>query len=205
MGVSRQNISPKRKGTSQHSRLSEKLLPQWFSVDERTPADFLAFSAAYANEIAFYDPQAEAKGNTYTWQRLFTKDISVVLAAIISLDIDRIDATFEHHVQMIDASFEPAQKRELFETGFQFLVDLASKLPAWLRMVVLMNAERGTLEYEVEKELWKVIEQNEYDALLQLNEMVLQSKGKGLLVTFHDVPFSDYLPWKVMPTLKVTL
>jgi hypothetical protein len=194
MGVSRQNISPKRKGTSQHSRLSEKLLPQWFSVDERTPADFLAFTAAYADEIAFFDPQEETKGNVLTYQKFFTKDISVVLSGIISLDIDRIDSTFEHYIQAIGASFDPVRKRELFEDVFQFLVNLAGKLPAWLRMVVQMNAERGTLEYEVEKELWKVIEQNEYAALLHLNEVVLQAAGKGLLLTFHDVPFSDYLP-----------
>ncbi len=194
MGVSRQNSIPKRKGTSQHSRLSEKLLPQWFSVDERTPADFLAFSAAYADEIAFFDPVEEAKGNLHSWQKFFTKDITVVLSAITSIDIDRIDATFDHHVQSIESNFDPLQKRVLFEDAFQFLVDLAGKLPAWLRLVVKMHAARETLEYEVEKELWKVIEQNEHAALHHLNEVVRQATGKGLLYTFQDLPFVDYLP-----------
>jgi hypothetical protein len=194
MGVSRQNITPKRTGTSQHSRLSEKLLPAYFSVDERTVADFLAFTAAYAGELSFYDPQLEAKGINESWSGIFTKDISVVLAGIVSTDVDRIDATFEHLVQKVDVSFDPLQKQNAFEELFIFLVDIARKLPAWLKLVVKMHGMPGDLEYDVERELWKVIEQNLHEALLHLNETVNQASGKGLLPTFQELPFLDYLP-----------
>ena len=166
MGVSRQKITPKRKGTSQHSRLSEKLLPEYFGVDERTPADFMAFTAAYANEVGFFDPEAEAKGISRTWEGFFTKDISVVLAAIVGQDVDRLDATYEHLVQKVSSVHEPLPKQDAFEELFSFMVEIARKLPAWLKYVVKMQGMEDSLEYEVEKELWKVIEQNLHEALL---------------------------------------
>ncbi|MBP6638944.1 MAG: hypothetical protein KA293_01545 [Bacteroidia bacterium] len=194
MGVSRQKITPKRKGTSQHSRLSEKLLPEYFGVDERTPADFMAFTAAYANEVGFFDPEAEAKGISRTWEGFFTKDISVVLAAIVGQDVDRLDATYEHLVQKVSSVHEPLPKQDAFEELFSFMVEIARKLPAWLKYVVKMQGMEDSLEYEVEKELWKVIEQNLHEALLHLNETVTQAGAKGLLPTFREVPFVDYLP-----------
>ena len=151
MGVSRQKITPKRKGTSQHSRLSEKLLPEYFGVDERTPADFMAFTAAYANELVFFDPEAETKGIVRSWEGFFTKDITVVLSAIIGTDVDRIDASFEHLVQKVMASHEPLPKKDAFEELFAFMVDIAKKLPTWLKMVVKMQWMQDILEHEVEK------------------------------------------------------
>lgn len=194
MGVSRQKITPRRKGTSQASRLSEKLLPEYFGVDERTPADFMAFTAAYAAEIGFQDPELEAKGIVRSWQGFFTKDISFVLSAIVGLDVDRLDSTYEHLVQKVQALHEPLPKQDAFEELFAFMVDIAGKLPSWLKLVVAMNGADGTLEYEVEKELWKVIEQNLHEALLHLNETVNQAGAKGLLPTFREMPFRDYLP-----------
>ncbi len=194
MGVFRQNSIPKRKGTSQHSRLSEKLLPEYFSVDERSQADMLAFTAAYANEIGFYDPEEEQKGIYRSWEGFFTKDISVVLSAIVGYDIDRIDSAFEHHVKQVSSLYDPLTKQQAFEDLFRFLVEIGGKLPTWLGLVVKMHAAPETLEYEVEKELWKVIEQNLHEALLHLNETVNQAANTGLLPTFHELPFLDYLP-----------
>ena len=143
MGVSRQKITPLRKGTSQHSRLSEKLLPEYFSVDERTKADFMAFTAAFANEIGFYDPDAESNGITDSWEGVFAKDISVVLAAIVSVDVDRIDTNFEYLVQKVETSYEIGAKTTAFQELFDFLVSISRKLPTWLGMVVKMHGTLG--------------------------------------------------------------
>ena len=179
MGVLRQNITPLRKGTSQHTRLSEKLLPDYFQVDERSLSDFLAFISAYAAKIDFFDDKADE--NQKSWEGFFVKDITVILAAVVSIDVDSIDAAFEHLVQKVQGSFESDPKLKHFEDLYDFLVDHARKLPTWFEQVIRLTGLPGTLENEVETELWKVYDQRLREALLLLNACYVQARENKLL------------------------
>lgn len=192
MGVLRPQVIPQRKGTSQHTRLSEKLMPGYFSIDERTISDFLAFIAAYSHNIDFPDPASEKKGIRRSWQEVFTKDISVLLAGLISTDLDRIDSHFEHLVQKVQACYDPTDKEEAFEELLSYLVEQARRLPFWYSFVSKIPAGPESLEYEVEIELWKVIDQKLRDALILLNEVVDQGKLAGFLKHVPALPFQDY-------------
>lgn len=193
MGVLRQNITPKRKGTSQNTRLSAKLLPDYFRVDERTLADYLAFASAFAGHVDFWDEDSEKRGDRITWERFFNQDITVILASVVSVDIDTMDSNFEYHVQRVRGSFEEGSKQSTFEELYAFLVEQAAKLPRWYFNVVKLNGLPGTIENDVETELWKVYDQKLRDGLLILNECKKQATENGLLKHIPDLPFPDVL------------
>ncbi|HHG86582.1 MAG TPA: hypothetical protein ENJ82_17665, partial [Bacteroidetes bacterium] len=191
MGVLRQNITPKRKGTSQNTRLSNKLLPDYFRVDERTLSDYLAFAGAFSSQIEFVDEEAEKRGESRSWDQFFAQDLSIVLADIVSIDVDTIDANFEYHVQRIQSSFEEESKFIAFEELFVFLVKQARRLPTWYGKILKLNGLPGTQEHVAENELWKVYDQKLRDTLIQLNECMVQAKEVGLLTQYPNVPFPD--------------
>jgi hypothetical protein len=192
MGVLRQQVIPQRKGTSQHTRLSEKLMPGYFSIDERSVSDFLAFIAGYSSYIDFPDPEAEKKGQRRSWQDVFTKDISVLLSGLVSIDLDRVDSHFEHLVQRVQACYEPIEKEGTFQELFTYLVDQAKRLPFWYAFVSRIPAGPDSIEYEVETELYKVIDQRLREALVLLNEVLQQGKSVGFLKDIKDLPFPSY-------------
>lgn len=192
MGVLRQNIVPHRKGTSQYSRLSEKLMPGYFSVDERSLGDFLAFTATYAKHFDFFQARPAENGHQKTWGEFFTKDITVVLADIVTVDIDRIDAAFEHLVDRVRSAYQAEDKQIAFEELYVFLVEHAGKVPKWLDLVIKMHALPGTLESEVETEIWKVLDQQMREALILLNHALLFAQEVGLLTHYQSAPFPDY-------------
>jgi hypothetical protein len=192
MGVIRQQVIPHRIGTSQHTRLSEKLMPDYFRIDERTLSDFLAFTAAYANYLDFPDPDLEVKGIQKSWQGFFTKDISVLLAGLVSIDLDRIDSNFEYQVLKVQAAYDPQDKELAFEELLAFLVSEARRLPFWYQFVKAAATVPGTLEEEVEVELYKIIDQKLKDAFVLLNEVVDQGHRAGYLKGAKELPFPDY-------------
>ncbi len=191
MGVNRQNFIPQRKGTSQYSRLSHKLLPEYFSVDERSLAVLLAFTKQFAVEIDFHEPQVD-NDSRKSWEPFFSKDISVLLAAVISIDVDTVDRTFEYHVQKVSTAFDIQNKLIRFEELFDFLINEAGKIPNWYKEIMSLNGLPNSIEYEAEIEIWKVIDQKLREALVALNATVLQAKEVGLLIHFKELPFSEF-------------
>lgn len=193
MGVIRQNIIPERKGTSQRSRLSEKLLPSYFSVDERKLNDFLAFLKEFAGEIDFHQgDQSTTGGDRQTWRNFFTKDISVIIASIISIDIDTIDRGFEFQVQRVSSSYDPKDKLIIFEELFAYVLGVAGKLPDWHKEIEQLFGLSGSIENEVELELLDVIDQKLSGALRGLNTVVQQGKEVGILLHHQEIPYPGY-------------
>lgn len=194
MGVIRQNIIPERKGTSQRSRLSDKLLPSYFSVDERKLSDFLAFLKELSGEIDFHEDNQARKGidgERQTWRDFFTKDVSIIIASIISTDIDAIDRKFEFFVQRVASAYDPKDKLILFEELFSYVLETANKLPNWLTEVEQLFGLSGSIENEVQLELEDVIYQKLSNALRSLNTIVEQGREVGILLHHTELPFPD--------------
>src|SRR5215510_6065635 len=59
---------PRRDGTSQAARVRPELDPTAVGLDERTTADLLAFSRAYAEQLIYYDRDNQPAGD---WSGLF--------------------------------------------------------------------------------------------------------------------------------------
>ncbi|MDV3455384.1 baseplate J/gp47 family protein [Sphingomonas sp. HF-S4] len=60
-----------RDGTSQRGRLRAELAPDYVRLDERSPADMIAFAQAYAEHLLWYDPDGEAGVADGNWAPMF--------------------------------------------------------------------------------------------------------------------------------------
>lgn len=81
-------------GTAQSGRLTDALLPDHVSVDERTLPDLLAYAAAYAAKVRFHDhtdQQLRAEETEQNWAVFFDKDETVFLATLLTTDIHKED------------------------------------------------------------------------------------------------------------------
>jgi len=191
MGVHRQNFTPQRKGTSQFSRLSPKLLPEYFSVDERSLSDLLAFTRDFARYIDFHsvNDNEETERN---WEAIFSKDISVLIASIISVDVGAIDRGFEFQVQKVQASYDPDEKLIAFEELLEYIIGKAKWFLDWYKQLMSLNGLPGSLENDAEVELWKVIDQKLRDGLININGIVSQAPEVDIILNRQEAPFTEY-------------
>lgn len=106
-------------GCEQRERFPAALQDGYVRVDEMSFESLVSLAAAQAEQIRFVDPH---RGDAGHWGELFTGDESLVMARILAVDCDALQAAF---VQ--DADSAP-QARLAHET-----IDLASLLDAWLK------------------------------------------------------------------------
>lgn len=204
MGVSYQVIAPVRKGTSQIGRLSNKLLPHYFRVDERTVNDFLAFTAKYSKYVPFVnennmmqDPDP-VNGN---WKKFFEKDISLLLASIISTDIEEIDSRFESHVRSVQNSVKVKDRENAFSDLFKYLVSISGLFYDWKRQSRRAAVIGGDLENKVMMELFRVVDQNMQLPTLKLLGMSLSADRYGVLGKIARLDFAEMIPeWTTTET-----
>jgi hypothetical protein len=78
-----------REGTNHLNRVIAALSPGSAKVDERDTADILLFAKKYASYLNYYDSSGVPAGN---WQPLMKIDISVTLATLIKIDVQRISS-----------------------------------------------------------------------------------------------------------------
>ena len=79
-----------RDGTSQAARVQPALDPGYVSVDERSPADLLAFARAYAGELNYFDvvdQQLQVDGD---WSAFIGPDLDL---DFFSRDVERLNQT----------------------------------------------------------------------------------------------------------------
>lgn len=197
MAVFRQNFTPQSTGSSQHSRLSLKLLPEYFKVDERDTASFLAFISEYARMFPFEDPHGKVEGKQ--WDVFFDRNVAVILATVISTDVDQIDREFEFGVQKVLSAYDPQDKLIAFEELFGFIISKAKLLPSWHKRLLHLNGMSGTVENDAEIELWTIIDQKLRKALVTLNAIIQQARKLGLLIHYQEFPFKEYGFSKIPP------
>ncbi len=77
-----------REGTSQLNRVLAALDVHYADVDERTTGDLILFAKRYAEYLNFYNDENVPEG---TWQPLMMMDISVTLATISNINIQRVN------------------------------------------------------------------------------------------------------------------
>lgn len=78
-------------GTDQDERIAAALQPGYFNVDELTFEALLAMGAEFAAKVNFYNLRNKVDGN---WGELFSADEAVIMAMILSSDLQRLEADF---------------------------------------------------------------------------------------------------------------
>jgi len=117
-------------GTAQQDRQSAALLPDYFGVDELSFENLLAMGAEFASSIKYYNFNNEIDGD---WGELFRADEAVVMASILSTDLERIESDF----QRISSSNPDKLPR--------FMLDLAAKINDWFTSLSACENNPGEL------------------------------------------------------------
>lgn len=200
MGENQQSVIPQRNGTTQQNRLSKKLLPEFVPIDERQVSDFLAYIAEYAELIPFYDEHHEKVGN---WKPFFTKDISVFLASIVSMDLEGVNDAFEHKVQLIQNTFNQAEKQNHFGEMLQFILDIATRFNDWMGHIMTINRTGGDFEANVELELYKLINQQLASPLTKVYAFAVGAKELKIISKLPEFDTESlYGAWKFTKAKK---
>ncbi|MEM7371297.1 MAG: hypothetical protein AAF587_21965 [Bacteroidota bacterium] len=142
-------------GSSQSSRTLPALLPDYAKIDQRNLADLLAFAASYAKLLNHYNDKNEVSGN---WESFFTSDISVVLATIVSTDLETLEREHQQLVAEIGQSYQEMEKYGRLRELFEQILGIATKIDTWFKQVSKINISYKGLENTVAQDLYNIIE-----------------------------------------------
>lgn len=141
-------------GATQRSRINEAFAPDFVRIDERSEADLLAFAAAYARLVRFYNLDNEPDGS---WERFFLNDISVLLALITHTNTAETEQQFNLLTDKLLRQNNLAEKKRLFRELLHLIAGMIFQINDWyVRSTQLLSPEKG-LEHDVAGELYNVI------------------------------------------------
>ncbi|MCC6459597.1 MAG: hypothetical protein IT260_03935 [Saprospiraceae bacterium] len=141
-------------GTTHSSRINPAFEPGFAPIDNRSTADLINLGAAYAKLVSFYQLDNAPSG---TWERFFQNDISALLAAIISVDTERIEQDYNHLVDKILHVQDVEAKKESFLQLLDSVAHMARTFDAWYQQSTRMLTPGRGLEHDVSGELFNVI------------------------------------------------
>ena len=141
-------------GTSRSQRTLPALLPDHVRIDDRSLPELLAFAAEYARLVRHYNDRDEHTGS---WESFFTTDISVILASIISTDLESLEQEQQRLVMATSQSYQELEKYGHLLALCQLILDIARRVDTWYRQVARINLRYQGLEHEVFQELRNVI------------------------------------------------
>jgi hypothetical protein len=122
-------------GTAQTDRQQTALVPGYFNVDELSFENLLAMGAEFASKLKFYNLNNEVEGD---WGDLFSADEAVIMASILSINLERIESDFQR--------LSLSAPEELPS----FIVDLANKIDFWfVRLSASENSAAELLAYKL--------------------------------------------------------
>jgi len=113
-----------REGTGQYSRFLRALSPAFAQVDERNFHELLLFVQRYAAHVTYFDTENSAAG---TWEPLIQRDLSVILAALATLDPVVFTDYHKSLVKRIRLAVKGADSDEA-KRCFKYLFDLVYTL-----------------------------------------------------------------------------
>lgn len=105
-------------GTGQRDRMPAALAPDYFNVDELSFEKLLAMGAEIAAQIKYYNLGNQADGD---WGELFYTDEAVIMATILSIDLQRVESEFR------------AISYNQPEVLANYLLRLAGRIDFWFR------------------------------------------------------------------------
>jgi hypothetical protein len=142
-------------GTSQYQRMPAALDPAYVRLDDRSPEALMAFSAEFARLIRYYNPNLEVSG---AWDRFLYADVSVVLASMITTDLDRIEAAHQQQAARIHPDALPAEMQAALGQMLEGLRGTFERFDVWYRQLERVSTRGNGLEGQALLELHNLIE-----------------------------------------------
>ena len=150
------NVSYFGNGTSRDGRLLSALRPEYVRLDDRKLHELLAFMAEYAKFINFYGTDNKKAG---TWQPFFESDISVILASIISTDLNKIESRQIEAVNNFYSTYNVRTKETMLRNLFTEVLEMAQSFDGWYRRILEINKLELKFETIVESELFGIMQE----------------------------------------------
>ncbi len=143
-------------GTHQASRLLMALDPNYVKLEDRDMAVMLSFIADLSNHIKYYNFENKEEGD---WNDFYTSDISIILASIISTDLEKIEEKFNLIIENFyrNQNFE---KRSIeFKNLCNLIFDVIKRFNKWYSDITSLNIQSKKFETTIEYEFHNVIEE----------------------------------------------
>lgn len=154
MNPKRSDILSTGNGTTQNNRLLDALRPEFVQIDDWGMSEYLAFLASYSEHIQYFNHKNEATGN---WENFFQTDISIILAQVLSTDLDGIERRYLELVNQFTQSHNQQKRGEIIAQIFEHTLDQANKMDRWYQAVHRLNLADSELEGMVEESLYNSI------------------------------------------------
>ena len=127
--------APITDGTDHAARISPALQPGYFNVDEMAFEQLLSMGADFASQVNYYNLKNEVDGN---WGDLLTSDEAVIMAMILSRNLQKMESHFLSLVELC-----PAQ-------AVDFIVQTAKSVNFWVKKLERHGHDAGgSLAYKL--------------------------------------------------------
>ena len=146
--------SPEKFGYTKNTRLLTALSPDYVKLDDRKIEHLLSYISEYATEVPFYNSKNEIEG---TWESILLKDISTVLARIITIRLDSLNAEFENKLRLFKATPKYIDKLVEFKALGEVLFTVVKKFDEWLVQIQGTNIPAKRIETQIEGEFINII------------------------------------------------
>ncbi len=163
----RRHLSAITDGTPQDGRLAQPLGDHYFDVEERAFEDFVAAGAELAKTLPYYNANNVQDG---TWRNLFSRDVAVVLADIITTDTSRMEG-----------EFLPLLKKEP-EHAAEHLAGFAHRIDGWYQHMLASDDDSARI---LARHIEVVVKRKLRDAMHQQVAPLLGRSRETLLDGFH--------------------
>jgi len=161
-----------REGLDRPSRVLAALSPDQVEIDDRKLQDLLLFGKRYASFIKFRNLENQIEG---TWEEFMEKDISLILADLMTLDIFELNNYLKKLYSKLRVSIEEdideAHTKNLFGSIFNLLFTLAKIIDDHCILLYI--------DPEVKEKLVSIIDgklKAPFGKLLQLREKITKTK-----------------------------
>ena len=176
-------------GTTQNSRLLKALRPSYIKLDDRELPELLAFTKEYAELINFYNEENRIDGD---WEEFFNHDISVILATIISTDLDGIESKQNDIVSSFHREHGVHEKLEYFIQLLEHTYMMAARFDEWYRQIRAINFLETKFETIIESELYGVIYEKVKTNIQRLKAINIGAADKTAFNRAFELPFEGF-------------
>lgn len=182
-------------GTHQASRLLKALNPDYVKLEDRDMAIMLSFVADLSKHIKYYNLDNQVDGN---WNSFYTSDISIVLASVISTDLEKIEEQFNLIIERFYKSQNLEIRTKEYENLCQLIYEIGSKFNKWYTDIININLQSKKFESTVEYEFHNVIEEKVKQPIQRFTSYVNAGNSDSLLKQNLEFDFSEYkLIWDI--------
>ncbi len=176
-------------GTHQASRLLKALDPNYVKLEDRSMAVMLSFVADLSEHIKYYNIENEEDGN---WSDFYTSDISVVLASIISTDLEKIEERFNLIIENFYKNQNFESRYVEFENLSNLIYEIFTKFNKWYVDITRINIQSKRFENTVEYEFHNVIEEKVRQPFQRYKSYCLALDSDKVLKKKSNLDFDNF-------------